>query len=191
MVRFCCDRLDLQAQDRSCRLMKIEIRHLAPGDVDWLVHQHGKLYAQAEGFDATFGPLVASILNDFETRHDPSRERAFIAWSGETRLGSVFCVRLDDETAKLRLFLLVPEARGLGLGRRMLTTCMQWAQERGYARMVLWTHESHEAACALYRQTGWRLIDSKPVFSFGRDLVEQSWEVDLSQPILGLSGTKG
>lgn len=159
--------------------MEIEIRDLSTGDADWLVYQHGTLYAASEGFDDSFGPLVARILAAFEADRDPSCERAFIAWSGNQRLGSVFCVRQDEATAKLRLFLLVPEARGLGLGKRLLADCMNWARERGYRRMVLWTHASHEAACALYRKAGWRITRSEPVHSFGVDLVEQTWEVDL------------
>lgn len=159
--------------------MEIEIRDLAEGDAYWLVYQHGMLYAASEGFDDSFGPLVAEILEEFAVHRDPSCERAFIAWSGDMRLGSVFCVRQDDSTAKLRLFLLVPEARGLGLGKRLLAECMNWARDRGYKRMVLWTHASHEAACALYRKAGWRVTRSEPVHSFGVDLVEQTWEVAL------------
>ena len=159
--------------------MEIEIRHLGPGDLDWLVTQHGTLYAAAEGFDDTFGTLVASILEAFEAEHDPSCERGFIAWEGDRRLGSVFCVRLDDETAKLRLFLLVPDARGRGLGRLLLREWTAFAVASGYRKAALWTHESHRAACALYASEGWRLTRSEPVRSFGADLVEQAWERDL------------
>ncbi len=159
--------------------MEIELKDLGPGDSDWLVDQHGRLYAQSEGFDASFGALVADILQAFETEHDPGCERAFIAWQGGTRLGSVFCVRQDAQTAKLRLFLLVPQARGRGLGQRLLDACMGFARQAGYARMVLWTHESHRAACALYLKNGWACVSSKPVVSFGVPLVEQGWEVTL------------
>jgi GNAT superfamily N-acetyltransferase len=88
-------------------------------------------------------------------------------------------VRLDDQTAKLRLFLLEPQMRGHGLGKQMLAHCMAFAKQAGYSRMQLWTHESHKAACALYAASGWRLAASRPVHSFGRDLVEQSWKIDL------------
>ena len=111
--------------------------------------------------------------------HDPATERGWIAEKEGTRLGSIFCVRLNETTAKLRLFLLVPEARGLGLGKRLLTDCLTFARENGYHRMQFWTHESHEAACALYTRFGFRLTNSKPVHSFGSDLVEQSWEIGL------------
>lgn len=151
------------------------IRPFTAQDTDWLVEQHGTLYAQAEGFDHTFGPLVASILDGFNAQHDPTCERGWIAELDGQRLGSIFCVRHDASTAKLRLFLLTPEARGQGLGRRLLEQCMQFARANGYAGMQLWTHASHTAACALYAKTGWHLTDSKPVHSFGVDLEEQTW----------------
>lgn len=157
----------------------VTLRAYGPGDFDWLVDLHGRHYAQTDGFDATFAPLVATILRDFEAQHDADREQGWVAVRGGMRLGSIFCVRLDDMTAKLRLFILVPEARGIGLGKRMLDTCMGFARRRGYARMQLWTHESHAAACALYRASGWTCRSSTPVHSFGVDLVEQAWEVAL------------
>lgn len=159
--------------------MTIRLEPLRPGDSTWLVDQHGAHYAQAEGFDNTFGTLVADILTAFEADHDPQTERAWIAWDGDTRLGSIFCVRVDEQTAKLRLFYLHPDSRGQGLGRRLLQNCMEWARSRGYTRMVLWTHESHEAACKLYQGFGWVCLSSKPVRSFGVDLVEQAWEITL------------
>ncbi len=155
------------------------LRDLEIGDAGWLIEQHGLLYARDEGFDRTFEALVAEILADFIRNHDPACERGWIAEQDGTRLGSIFCVRLDDETAKLRLFLITPGARGKGLGHRLLTACMAYARSKGYKRMQLWTHESHRAACALYAGHGWRLTSSRPVHSFGVDLVEQAWEIDL------------
>jgi len=153
------------------------IRPFHPEDAAWLVERHGTLYARDEGFDNTFAPLVAGILDAFVTGHDPTCEAGWIAVAEGARLGSIFCVRLDQHTAKLRLFLLVPEARGHGLGQRLLETCMTYARNRGYRGMQLWTHESHRAACALYARNGWHLVSSRPVHSFGRELVEQSWEI--------------
>ena len=152
-----------------------EIREFRPDDTDWLVRQHGTHYARDEGFDDSFGPLVASSLADFNANHDPAWERGWIAERNGARLGSIFCVKLDDTTAKLRLFLLTPEARGHGLGRELLQTCMGFAQSKGYSGMQLWTHESHRAACALYASAGWQLTTSEPVHSFGCDLIEQTW----------------
>lgn len=151
------------------------LREFRATDTDWLIAQHGTQYAADEGFDDTFGPLVASILAGFNASHDPACERGWIAQQGDKRLGSIFCVRMDDSTAKLRLFLLTPEARGKGLGKKLLATCMGFAREKGYSGMQLWTHESHKAACALYAKAGWTLTESQPVHAFGCDLVEQTW----------------
>nr|WP_233192685.1 GNAT family N-acetyltransferase [Acidimangrovimonas sediminis] len=150
-----------------------------PGDAGWIVQRHGELYARDEGFDSSFEALVAEVIAAFLRGHDPAWERGWIAEAAGRRLGSIFCVRLDDRTAKLRLFLVEPEARGTGLARRMLATCMGWARDRGYRRMSLWTHESHRAACALYARTGFVLTGSRAVRSFGQDVVEQTWEIDL------------
>ena len=155
----------------------ITIRRFTAEDRDWLVTQHRDLYARDEGFDESFGVLVGQIIDDFLAEHDPTREAGWIVQRGEDRLGSIFCVSLDASRAKLRLFLLTPEARGQGLGRRMLETCMEFARDCGYSGMQLWTHESHRAAGALYARNGWTMTDSRPVVSFGRDNVEQTWEI--------------
>lgn len=154
-------------------------RPFTPADAAWLTARHGALYAQQDGFDDSFAPLVAGILADFIADHDPEREAGWIVEADGQPVGSIFCVRLDDATAKLRLFLLEPRMRGQGLGRRMLMHCMDFARAAGYSGMQLWTHESHKAACALYAAHGWRLVSAKPVRSFGCDLVEQSWKIDL------------
>ncbi len=155
----------------------IKINRFTPDDRDWLVARHAALYARDEGFDDTFGPLVASIIDAFISDHDPDCEAGWIAWQGNVRLGSIFFVRLDDQTAKLRLFLLEPQARGQGLGRLLLETCMTFARNAGYSGMQLWTHAEHGAAGALYARNGWELVDSRPVHSFGRDLTEQTWKI--------------
>ncbi|WP_370400877.1 GNAT family N-acetyltransferase [Sulfitobacter sp. JB4-11] len=157
----------------------IDLKRFGPDDRDWLVAQHSDHYAREEGFDATFGVLVAQIADDFLSNHDPVREAGWIAWRGGVRLGSIFCVGLDHTTAKLRLFLLVPEARGTGLGKRMLAHNMAFARDAGYRAMQLWTHESHSAAGALYARTGWTLGESRTVQSFGRTNVEQTWRITL------------
>ncbi|SHJ41122.1 Ribosomal protein S18 acetylase RimI [Shimia gijangensis] len=157
----------------------VVFRRFDADDAAWSVAQHRKLYDDAEGFDDSFGDLVEQIITDFLNDHDPLQERGWIAELNGVRLGQIFCVKLDDRTAKLRLFLTVPDARGLGLGKALLGACMDFARDKGYAKMQLWTHESHEAACALYRKFGWELTNSKPVHSFGVDLVEQSWEIEL------------
>ena len=170
--------IDWQAALVSYPIMTaVHLRPFHPSDIDWLVDRHAIQYARDDGFDNSFGPLVRDILEDFAKSHDPALEQGWIAEKDGRPLGSVFCVSLTEEIAKLRLFFLVPEARGLGLGKRLLQTCMQFARDAGYSGMQLWTHESHEAACALYKASGWQLVASKPVHSFGQDLVEQSWEI--------------
>ena len=163
----------------SGEVCEVILRDIMPGDSGWLVQQHGELYQREEGFDHRFEALVAEILADFIRNHDPENERAFIAERDGQRLGSVFCVRKNAQTAKLRLFLLVPEARGLGLGRQLLEASMGYARERGYRRMVLWTHKSHNAACALYAKYGFKITSEEEVNEFGVDLVSQNWEIAL------------
>jgi GNAT superfamily N-acetyltransferase len=158
----------------------VTLRDLEIGDAGWLIERHAVLYARDDGFDGTFEALVAEILAAYIRARDPASERAFIATAGGRRIGSVFCVQSGEpDVAKLRLFLLEPEWRGRGLGRRLLEACLGFARDVGYRRLRLWTHESHRAACALYARRGFRLTDSRPVRSFGQDLVEQTWEIDL------------
>ena len=158
----------------------ITFRDLAIGDAGWLIQRHGELYSEAEGFDATFEPLVAEILVDFMRNRDSSIERAWIAMRHGRRLGSIFCVKSgEDGIAKLRLFLVEPEARRLGLGAQLLEQCIAHARKHGFHTLRLWTHESHKAACTLYTKYGFSCTTSKPVRSFGVDLVEQTWELAL------------
>ena len=157
--------------------MDYNIRPFHADDADWLVRQHAAHYAQAEGFDGSFGPLVEGIIAGFLAEHDPVREAGWIAQRENQRLGSIFCVQLTAETAKLRLFYLVPEARGTGAAQALLDTCLQFARDAGYAGLTLWTHESHAAAGRIYKRNGFSRTDAKPVHSFGVDLVEETWEI--------------
>lgn len=160
-------------------MLEAAFRPFHPDDAAWLVERHGTLYARENRFDATFAPLVARIIAAFIADHDPATEAGWIAHDGARRLGSIFCVRENADIARLRLFLLVPEARGQGLGAGLLQQCMGFARAAGYRGMTLSTHESHRAACALYARAGWRLVMSHPVRNYGCDLVEQSWEIAL------------
>lgn len=166
----------LEAARAMIEPAKVTIRPLQPGDAGWIIGTHGALYARDEGYDHSFEALVARIMADFLDRSDPE-EAAWIAHSGGERLGTISCMREDAVTARLRLFILLPEARGLGLGQRLHDICVGFARERGYARMVLWTHESHRAACALYAKNGWRLVQSTPARAYGQDVVDQDWEI--------------
>jgi GNAT superfamily N-acetyltransferase len=152
---------------------RTEIRPFEAKDRDWVIAAHAQIYAREAGFDDSFGVLVAGIVDQFVADHDPEIERGWIAWDGQERLGSIFCMRVDARTAKLRLFQLGAQARGRRLGRRLLTVCTGFAHEAGYAQMVLATHKSHVAACALYARSGWQITDERPVVSFGQQLIEQ------------------
>ena len=154
------------------------IRDLAPGDAGWVIQRHAELYAENDGFDASFEALVAEIMADFIRNRDPATDRAFMLVRGAQRLGCVFCVRLDADTAKLRLFLMEPELRGQGQGARLLQAFLDHARAVGFTRASLWTHESHRAACALYAKFAFQMTEARPVTSFGQALVEQTWVKD-------------
>ncbi|WP_369414312.1 bifunctional helix-turn-helix transcriptional regulator/GNAT family N-acetyltransferase [Albidovulum sediminis] len=171
--------LDAARASRPILAAEVTLHDLGPGDGGWIISRHAELYAQDEGYDQSFEALVAGIVAEFLRTRDPICDRAWIARRGDERLGSVFCVREDEDTARLRLFLLDPRARGIGLGRRMLSACLSHARERGFRRMVLWTHQSHGAACALYASAGFRMTAEAPARAFGCDVVDQTWELDL------------
>lgn len=159
--------------------MTVALHLFVPDDLDWLVERHGTLYAREEGFDEEFPRLVRAIASDFLSRSDPERERGWIAHDMSGRLGSIFCVDAGEDTgttAKLRLFLLEPKARGTGLAQQMMDTCLGFARHAGYRQMRLWTHESHVAACRLYQRNGFACIESTPARSFGQEVVSQIWE---------------
>lgn len=155
------------------------IRTLQPGDAGWIIGTHGALYARDEGYDQSFEALVARIMAEYLERDDRARECVWIAESGGQRLGTISCMAEDNGTARLRLFILVPEARGMGFGQRLHDTCVSFARAAGYRRMVLWTHESHRAACALYARNGWRMARSAPGQAYGQSVVDQDWEITL------------
>ena len=156
----------------------ISFRDLQTGDIGWLIQRHAERYAEDEGFDHTFEALVAEILANYLRTRDPSCERAWIAHRGDQRLGSIFCTKeADPGVAKLRMFYLEPELRGLGLGHQMMDLCLSYAKDKGYKKMRLYTHESHAAACALYAQYGFNCISSTALENFGQSVIEQHWEI--------------
>lgn len=155
------------------------LRDLAPGDAGWVIARHAALYARDEGFDASFETLVTEILLGFLRRADPARERGFVAELAGRPLGCVFCMAEgpdQPQVARLRLFLIEPEARGSGLAQQMLEAVLTFARAAGYRQMRLWTHESHAAAGRLYARNGFVLTQSSPTRAFGCDLVDQTWE---------------
>ena|ERR1700722_2423007 len=157
----------------------VRLREPRPGDLGWVVERHGILYAREFGWGEGFEGLVAGIVADFARAADPAHERCWIASQAGRRLGCVFVARGDDTTARLRLLLVEAQARGLGLGRRLVAECLAFARAAGYRRMVLWTHQNLAAARHLYAEAGFLLTQSEPRHSFGRDVVSEIWELDL------------
>ena len=157
--------------------MEFALRPFEAADAAWLVAQHADHYARVEGFDDTFGPLVDSIIQSFLADHDTACEAGWIAHQGETPLGSIFCVRFDDTTAKLRLFYVHEDARGTGVAQALLDQCLGFARGAGYAGLTLWTHESHAAAGRIYTRNGLTRTRAEPVHSFGVNLVEETWQI--------------
>ncbi len=155
------------------------LRTHKPGDIGWIIHRHGVLYAEEYGFDETFEALVADILARFIQHHDPKRERLWIAEQDGERIGSIMIVDAGEETAQLRILLVEPKTRGSGIGKRLIDECLDFSQRAGYKKIKLWTQSNLDAARRLYEKAGFQLVEEKPHKSFGHDLVAQVWELPL------------
>jgi DNA-binding MarR family transcriptional regulator/N-acetylglutamate synthase-like GNAT family acetyltransferase len=164
---------------RSERPSAFVLRPPQAGDFGWIVHRHGALYSQEFGYDERFEALVARIVADIVERFDPRHERCWIAEAGGMVVGSVCLVRKSKTVARLRLLLVEPRARGLGIGQRLVLECVRFARQAGYRKITLWTHGHLLAAKHLYKQAGFRLVAKERQRSFGRSLVDETWELEL------------
>jgi len=164
---------------KRAMLPQVQLRRHRPGDMGWVVQRHGELYWQEFGYDARFEALVAGIVARFIERFDARRERCWIAARGSGRLGAVFLVRKAPDVAQLRLLIVEPAARGLGLGKRLVRACIRFARAARYRKLVLWTQSELAAARGIYEAEGFRLVRREAHESFGKPLQGEYWELKL------------
>ena len=156
------------------------LRAPVPGELGWVVQRNGARYAAEYGWDESYEALVARIVADYAARADNTREAAWIAEAGGQPVGCVFCMCKSDDVAQLRLLLVEPQARGMGIGERLVAECVAFARRRGYREIVLWTNDVLHAARRIYERAGFELTGSQPHHSFGHDLVGQDWRLPLA-----------
>jgi DNA-binding MarR family transcriptional regulator/N-acetylglutamate synthase-like GNAT family acetyltransferase len=155
------------------------LRTHQPGDMGWVIARHGVLYAREHGWDDTFEALVAEICAEFLKKFDPKKERCWIAEQDGENVGCIFLVKKTATVAKLRLLIVEPTARGSGIGRRLVSECVRHARQVGFKKMTLWTQSHLHPARRLYEEAGFRLTKSWAVNSWGKDMVSETWDLDL------------
>jgi DNA-binding MarR family transcriptional regulator/GNAT superfamily N-acetyltransferase len=153
------------------------LRQHEPGDMGWVVQQHGILYSKEYGWDESFEALVSQIVADFINNFNPKKERCWIAEMNGKMVGSIFVVEGNEDTAKLRLLIVDPMARGLGLGSQLVEECIQFSRRVGYKKLVLWTNSVLKEARHIYQKKGFKLVNEEKHHSFGQDLVGETWEL--------------
>jgi DNA-binding MarR family transcriptional regulator/N-acetylglutamate synthase-like GNAT family acetyltransferase len=162
------------------RLTSYVLRQHRPGDMGWVVQRHGVVYHQEYAYDERFEALVAGIVAEFIEKLDPARERCWIAEKDGANVGSVFLVRKSASVAKLRLLLVEPSVRGLGIGKRLVEECSRFAREAGYKKIMLWTQSELAAARRIYQNAGFQLIAEEKHQNWSRtDLVAETWQLKL------------
>ena len=170
---------NLLAQSRKSAGPSYILRSHQPGDIGWIIHRHGVLYAEEYGLDQRFEALVAQIAAGFIESFDAARERCWVAEREGAIVGSVLLVKESDDVGKLRLLYVEPAARGLGIGSRLVGECIRFARQRRYRKITLWTNDVLVSARRIYLAAGFRLVSEEPHRSFGQNLVGQFWELAL------------
>ncbi|WP_431096153.1 bifunctional helix-turn-helix transcriptional regulator/GNAT family N-acetyltransferase [Polaromonas aquatica] len=169
----------LAGETTPAAIRTVLLRDAEPGDMGWVVQQHGEIYAREYGWNSEFEALVADIAGKYLKNHQPEWEKCWIAEVDGERAGAVFVVRKSATVAQLRMLILTPQARGLGLGGRLTDACIAFARGKGYKKMVLWTNSCLDAARGIYTKRGFTLVKSEPYHGFGKDLVGETWELKL------------
>ncbi len=157
----------------------VVFREPRAGDFGWAVERHGAIYDAEFGWGPGFEGLVAELFGKFAQKHDPARERCWIAELNGERVGCVFVVEREPDVAQLRCLLVEPKARGHGVGGNLVKACVEFARDAGYQRMMLWTNKGLDSARKIYEAVGFKLVEEQPHREFGPELIGQSWEMDL------------